>query len=150
MWTRRGTTPSVQVLQGYKNFYVYSSASPRRGDQFSLFLPEVNTEMMNLYLKEFAAEYRDERVLLIMDQAGWHRSKDLCVPPNIELLFLPPYSPELNPVERLWRHLKLKATHNILFASLDQIMDALQEALKLLDSESIRSICRCNYMCHYI
>ena len=92
-WTRRGVTPVVRVLQGYKNFYAYSCVSPATGDHFTLFLPEVNTEMMSLFLEEFSQEHQGERILMVLDQAGWHASQGLAVPANIELLYLPPRSP---------------------------------------------------------
>jgi transposase len=147
-WTRRGVTPSVCVLQGYKNFYAYSCASPESGDHFTLFLPEINSDMMSLFLKEFSKEHLAEHVLIILDQAGWHISKNLIIPENIELFCLPPYSPELNPVERLWRHLKAAATHNILHRTLDELMSSLQEAIQNLSTEKIRSLCHCGYLCH--
>jgi len=77
------------------------------GDSFSLFLPWVNTEMMNLYLAEMSVAFPDKKILLIWDQAGWHKAKSLKVPENIILKSLPPYSPELNPVEKLWQWLML-------------------------------------------
>lgn len=147
-WTRRGVTPTVPVLQGYRNFYAYSCVSPADGDHFTLFLPEVNTDMMNLFLEEFAKEHGGDRILLVLDQAGWHRSKDLLVPRCIKILYLPPYSPELNPVERLWRHLKRAATHNILHATLAEVMDALQGEIRNLTSERLRTLCNCDYMSH--
>lgn len=145
-WTRRGCTPSVRVIQGYKNFYAYSCVSPESGNHFTLFLPETNSEMMSLFLEEFSKEHQGEQVLVILDQAGWHMSKDLHIPENIELLYLPPYSPELNPVERLWRHLKAAATHNILHWTLDELMDSLQNAIQTLTKEKVLSLCRCGYL----
>ena len=147
-WTRKGVTPTVRVLQGYKNFYAYSCVSPQSGDHFTLFLPETNSEMMSLFLEEFSKEHPGEQLLVILDQAGWHSSKELKIPENIELTYLPPYSPELNPVERLWRHLKAAATHNILHATLDELMDSLQEAIQALTEEKVKSLCHCDYMCH--
>jgi len=102
-WTERGTPYTVKVQQGYQNFYVYSSVSPEDGADFSLLMPEVNTEMMNVYLRELSEAFKYSIILLIMDQAGWHKSKDLDSYDNIEIIFLPPYSPELNPIERLWK-----------------------------------------------
>ncbi len=149
-WTRRGITPIVRVIQGYKNFYAYSCVSPESGDHFTLFLPEINSDMMSLFLREFASGHTGERVVIILDQAGWHRSKELKVPENIELIHLPPYSPELNPVERLWRHLKANAIHNILHSSLEELMDSLQEAIQNLTCGKLLSLCRCEYLCHII
>ena len=146
MWTEKGRTPTVPVIQGYKNFYTYSCVCPRNGDHFSLFLPEVSTEMMNIFLQEFAEEHQGEQVLMIMDQAGWHRAKNLKVPHNIKIWYLPPYSPELNPVERLWRHLKKAAIHNILLLTLDQVIDAVQREIRALTNEKIQSTCRCDYL----
>jgi transposase len=105
LWSEKGKSCEVKVKQGYKNFYVYTSVDIRNGESFSLLLPEVNTKMMNLYLEELSKEYKDKKILLIMDQAGWHKSKKLKVPENIEIEYQPPYSPELNPVERLWKRL---------------------------------------------
>jgi len=146
-WTLRGATPSVRVIQGYKNFYAYSCASPESGDQFTLFLPEVNSVMMSLFLEEFSKEHQGEHVLVVLDQAGWHLSKKLRIPKNIELFYLPPYSPELNPVERFWRHLKAAATHNILHWTLDELTDSLQNAIQTLTTEKVRTLCHCDYLC---
>jgi transposase len=57
---------------------------------------------MNVFLSELALSFANKQILLVLDGAGWHRSRELVVPGNIELFFLPPYSPELNPVENLW------------------------------------------------
>ena len=68
-------------------------------------LPYVNTELFSRVLVDFAREFqlnRNKRVLLVLDQAGWHISKDLELPEGLDLYFLPPYSPELQPSERLW------------------------------------------------
>ncbi len=65
-----------------------------------------------------------------MDKAGWHRSKDLEIPSNMILEFLPPYSPELNPVEIFWKILRGKFFHNVFFSSLEAVEDKLEQALK--------------------
>ena len=102
MWAKKGEPLRVKVKQGFKNFYGYTSVSPINGESFSLLLPGVNSELMSLYLKELSKTYKDQEILLIMDQAGWHKSKELQIDARIKILFLPPYSPELNPVEKLW------------------------------------------------
>ncbi len=96
-----GKPLQVKVKQAYQNFYVYSSVEPKIDENFSLFLPWVNTEMMNLYLEQMNQVYEIEEIVVIMDQAGWHKSKDLVVLDNIDIIYLPPCSPELNPIERL-------------------------------------------------
>ncbi|MFH1540011.1 MAG: transposase [bacterium] len=102
----RGPFPG-SIPPGYKNFYIYSGASPHTGKSFHWLLPWVNTEMMTFYLEKFSLEYSSEKVLLIMDQAGWHDSHHLKRPCNVSVEFLPPYSPELNPVEKLWQWLRM-------------------------------------------
>ena len=81
-----------------------------------------------------------------MDGAGWHRSKDLKIPKNLEIFLLPPYSPELNPVERFWLHMKKSILNNKLYDSLSQIEDEIEKFLANIDSSSIASICKVNYL----
>ena len=117
LWAKKGGTAKLEisVKQGYKSTYIYSAVSPKTGESFTLILPYVNTEVMNIYLSMFSEANPDKTILMIMDQAGWHRSKDLIIPLNIKILYLPPYSPELDPVERLWKWLRAEVTHNRLF-----------------------------------
>lgn len=79
---------------------------------------------------------------MVMDCAGWHRSKSLKIPPNMRLCFLPPYSPELNPVEHIWDELKEKGFHNRVFSSLDSLENHLVDKLGQLENtpEITRSI----------
>jgi transposase len=145
-WSLKGSKCEVKIKQGYKNFYVYSSLCPESGEIFSLYLPRVNTKMMNIYLEELSNYFSREKLILIMDCAGWHKSKDLKVPDNIEIEYLPPYSPELNPVERLWKWLKNNTIHNRIFEKLEDIMASLTDELKALTREKIMSLCRCSYL----
>jgi len=148
-WARTGVRASVPVNPNYQNFYVYSGVSPLTGDSFSLFLPWVNTEMMNLYLSEMSAAFPDKKIMLIWDQAGWHKSKSLKVPENISLKSLPPYSPELNPVEKLWQWLKKHVCRNRLFEVMDDLMNILAETLTSLTPSRLKELCQCSYLLHY-
>ena len=87
---------------------------------------------MNIYLGELSEAFNDCNIMLIMDQAGWHKSQRLQVPDNIQIKFLPPYSPELNPVERLWNWLKKHVCRNRLFECEETLMDVLAENLRFL------------------
>uniref|UniRef100_UPI00187264F1 transposase n=1 Tax=Acidithiobacillus thiooxidans TaxID=930 RepID=UPI00187264F1 len=86
----------------------YAAVSPQDGRMDSLVLPEVSSKCMQIFLNEVAQRYPDENILMIMDGAGWHKSHHLQLPENLRLLFLPPYSPELNPQEHLWDELREK------------------------------------------
>jgi transposase len=146
VWAKRGEPVNVKVQQGYKSFYSYSCVSPHSGESFSLLLPEVNTDMMNIYLDEFSKEYSNKDILVILDQAGWHKAKDLKVPQNTVLMFLPPYSPELNPVEKLWHWLRKEVTHNSLFKTLEELMDGLEKEFRKLTPQKFAQLCHCSYL----
>jgi len=145
-WALKGVKPFSKVKPGYKNFYVYSSVSSHTGEAFSLILPWVNTEMMNKYLTEFGKYYSKKKLFVILDQAGWHKAKDLEVPQNIKLIYLPPYSPELNPVERLWLWLRRHVCKNRIFDSVELLMDELSFVLQNMTKAKISTLCKCNYL----
>jgi putative transposase len=147
-WALKGKRAQTVVRPGYQNFYVYASVSPLSGDSFALFLPWVNTEMMNVYLEQLSLAYPSQAVWVILDQAGWHQSKGLKVPAKIRLLPLPAYSPELNPVEKLWQWLRRTVCRNRSFESEGELMDRLSESLRVLSPTRLKSLCRCSYLLH--
>jgi len=119
------------------------------GEELSIWLQWVGTDMMNIYLAYLRQAIKAEKILLVLDCAGWHRSKDLVIPTGIELIYLPPYSPELNPVERLWMWLRRHVCRNRIFDALDEIEDALSAAWIRLTAELLKSLCSCSYIsCH--
>jgi len=127
------------VKLGFKNFYLYSSVS-NDGKHFTLLLPNVNTDCMNVYLKELSGKIKED-VVLIMDGAGWHKSKNLIIPKNIQIVLLPPYCPELNPVERLWRYIKDNVIRNKVFKTLLELELAVCKFVRNLSVDVIGSIC---------
>lgn len=112
---------------------------PGTDNGFALVLPYANTEAMQQFLDQFAATLdSDEHAVMVLDQAGWHGSGGLVVPPNVTLVPLPPYSPELNPVERVWLYLKERFLSHRLHADYDAIVDAACEAWNRLRAEAGR------------
>lgn len=114
--------------------YVYAFVRPSDGETFWLFLPTVSTEAFQLALDEFAAftgAGRDHQVVLVLDGAGWHTSRKLEVPEGLHLLFLPAYSPQLQPAERLWPLLH-EAIANQAFDELDDMEAALERRCRTL------------------
>ena len=93
---------------------------------------------MQIFLDEISVRYPDNRMIMVLDGAGWHRNESLIVPDNIQLLKLPPYSPELNPVEHLWDDLREKSFHNVVFNSIDALEDHLEEALRNMENDQDR------------
>jgi len=128
------------VKLGFKNFYLYSSIDSNNGKHFTILLPNVNTDCMNVYLKELSKEIKGD-FILIMDGAGWHKSKNLIIPKNIQIILLPPYCPELNPVERLWRYIKDNTIKNKVFETLLELELAVCEFVKNLSSDVVKNIC---------
>jgi len=117
--------------------FVYSLAavSPLDGELCSLVLPWVDAEAMSLFLAHTAARFPHQYCLMVLDGAGWHRALALRVPPHMQLLSLPPYSPELNPVEHLWDHLRENYLGNHVFHSLDQVVRQVCRGLKTLHQQ---------------
>jgi transposase len=101
-WWIKGERPRGLCDQRFESTYIYGAVCPATGDDFALVLPEVSTGTMGLFLDRFAATLApNTQAVLVLDRAGWHRSRRLRVPENITLVPLPAYSPELNPVERI-------------------------------------------------
>ena len=138
-WAPHGTRPVVGARLERKYIYAFSAVSPHDGVLDSLVLPWVNAETMSLFLSEVAQRHAGEFIVMVMDQAGWHIAGELAVPPNMRLLFLPPYSPELNPAEHLWESLREDCFANNVFANLDAVESALTIGLVALEADSIRT-----------
>jgi len=109
-------------------------------------MPYANTEAMQHFLDLFAATLAaDEHAVMVLDRAGWHGSAALRIPANISLIPLPPYSPELNPVERLWLHLKARFLSHRLHDDYDAIVEAAVSAWNRLKAEVGRITSLCSY-----
>jgi transposase len=128
-WVKKDTVPQVARQMVREYIYAYSAIAPATGDCFSMIAPYCNTEAMNCFLTQLIKQYSRYRIVLLLDKAGWHISRNIHLPENILLMHLPPYSPELNPVELLWREIRRKYFHNKIFKSLDEVEDTLSTAL---------------------
>ena len=105
VWVFNGHRPTVVVQHRYQWLYIYAFVHPASGQTQWLLLPTVNAEIFTLALQHFAQAVgasKQKQIVLVLDRAGWHTSKALIVPEGLHLLFLPPYSPELQPAEHLW------------------------------------------------
>ena len=138
----------VDYKLGYKNFYMYSAVAPLSGNNFSLIMPNADTINFNVYLKELSCYLKKlgKKALLVMDGAGWHKSKELSVPDNIEFIFQPAYSPELNPIEKLWQYIKRHTIKNKTFKTLKKIEDELCKFVSKITLDEYRSVCNTGYI----
>jgi DDE superfamily endonuclease len=107
VWARRGTRPRAPRDRRYAWAYLFGAVCPERAVGAGLVLPSANTEAMSLHLQEISRQVTPgAHAVLVLDGAGWHGAAALVVPHNLTLLPLPPYSPELNPIENVWQHLR--------------------------------------------
>jgi len=147
-WCKKGVIPKVtqQLVREYT--YVFSAVCPETGELCSIIMPYADSQSMNIFLNTLSEQQQDERIILCMDRAGWHTTKQLITPKNIILWFLPPYSPELNPVELIWRELRAKYFNNKTFNSLNDLEDHLVFALNdfAKDRESVKKLSKINYL----
>jgi len=162
-WAPPAQRPSVpcQHIRQYKT--VYGAVCPESGDAFYQVLDGNNKENMSCFLKNLSERFPDQIILLVLDNAGWHmtqqensrrRSKNkkakslfktpekLIVPANIRLTHIPPRTPELNPIEIVWREIRSRGFKNILFKSIQAVVDKLHEVVAGMPSYDIISITR--------
>ncbi len=136
LWARRGTRPRAVRDTRYQWTYLFGAVCPGRGATAGLVLPYANTEAMTLHLAEIArAVTPGAHAVLVLDGAGWHGGKDLIVPDNVTLLPLPPYAPELNPVENVWQYLRGNWLSNQVFDTYEDIIHAGCDAWRKLIAE---------------
>ena len=142
-WWLRGERPLGLCDRRFKSAYIFAAICPETGEDFALVMPKVNTKAMNRFLKDSSTSRGpDVHVMLVMDQAGWHGAKDLVMPSNITPVPLPPYSPELNPVERVWLFLRERFLSHRMLLDYDAVVDACCQAWTAMtaDQSRIRSL----------
>lgn len=143
VWALKGRRPGVTVQHRYQWLYLYGFVRPHSGETFWLLMPQVNTSAYSRALQEFAASVgcgRDKQIVLVEDNAGWHTSQKVVVPEGLHRERLPPYSPELQPAERLWP-LTNEALVNQHFADLTTLSEVQAERCRTIQHlrEQIRS-----------
>jgi transposase len=128
----RPDVPS-QIVREYT--FAYVAVSPHDGVMDSLILPEVSEQAMSIFLREVSERHPEEFILMVMDGAGWHKAKALSVPENMALIFLPPYSPQLNPVEHIWDSIRENDFRNEVFNSIEGVEEQLMRSLAALETD---------------
>ena len=137
VWAERGKAPTVPVQHRYQWLYLYAFACPQTGEGQYWLLPTVNTEVFQTVLDRFATSTKagqEREIILVLDGAGWHTTPLLRCPDGVTLVFLPPYSPELQPAERLWQltDAPLKNRH---FETLVHLQDTLAAQCRWLEKQ---------------
>ncbi len=137
--TARGVKPIVPYQHRFQNFYLYGAYAPGNGDHFTLEMPYCNADGFQCWMDAFAEHHPQEFKVVILDNGAFHKAASLDVPANIALSFLPPYSPELNPAEQIWDHIKDQLGNRI-FESLETLSDRVTEIVSNLTTEIVKSI----------
>lgn len=151
VWAPTGSRPTAVKQTRYEWLYLFAAVAPATGASVALQAPSANTETMNVFLRMLSKELGPkDHAVLIMDGAGWHKARRLVVPENVTILYLPPYSPELNPVERLWAYLRSHYLANRAYDDYQHLLNAGAEAWQQLTPELLRSVCACPYLEHVI
>ena len=139
-WCEKGVRPSVPCHHIREYYYAYGAVEPLTGDSFFLVLPRCNSACMSIFLRELSGKYPNEILLLCCDGAAWHKSGALDLPENIELFYIPPYTPEMNPIEQIWKEIRKCGFRNEVFATLNKVMDRLCDTICSLTNQTISSI----------
>ncbi len=139
-WFKTGEKAKMPVKLDFENFYFYSAVNPKTGTDFSLKSPTANTACMSAFLEHFATSIVDEKIVLIMDGASWHRSRLLKVLKNIEF-YCYRHIREFNLVEGLWLYVKQNTIKNKVFNTIVELKDMICEFMKNLNIEVAKNVC---------
>lgn len=149
VWAERGGRPRAVRQTEYQWAYVFGAVDPVSGKSSALISPTVNTKLMSAHLKMICEEAgKDTHVVLVLDGAGWHKANALVVPKNMTLLFLPPYSPELMPMERVWAWMRQHDLSNRVFVDAAEIDRACATSWNKLTPERLMSITATKWLTH--
>ena len=143
--TAKGVKPVCPFQQVFQSLYLFGAYSPFTGDHFELELPYCNTDSFQLFLDEFSKTDLEEFKLILLDNGAFHKATRLILPDNIALIFIPPYSPELNPAEKIWWRMK-RAFTGKLHKSLNAVSEFIKDQVKILTNEIVEKTCKFEYI----
>lgn len=138
-WSQTGSRPTAPIDTRYGNTYLFGAFCPARDTGVALVLSKANTDMMQLHLNEISSQLpQNVHAAMLVDGAGWHDTPKLNVPENITLIKIPPYSPELNPAEKVWQYLKDNFLSHQIWQTVSDIVDATCDAWNRLIADTGR------------
>jgi len=137
--TASGIKPVIPYQHKFSTTYLYGSYSPINGDSFVWEIDGVNSIIFEEYLQHFSKHKPEEFKIVIIDNAGFHSTKNIEIPENVHLLRIPPYTPELNPCEQIWQYIKTRYK-NQLFKTMEDLKEWLYKTVNSMETEIIKSI----------
>lgn len=146
IWAPKGSRPRAPRQTEYRFVYLFGAVCPATGETNAWLMPMANTETMNVQLRTLSAQLpADRHAVLVLDQAGWHGGGALQIPDNLSLLPLPPRSPELNPVEAVWRYLRQQHLSNRVYPDQASLDDAVADAWNQFANQPADVVHLCNF-----
>ena len=139
-WCFPGLRPTVPCRHVREYRYVYGAVEPLTGESCFLVLPYSNTICMNLFLQALSRQFPEDRIVLLCDGASWHTSNGLVIPENIRLIYLPPATPEMNPIEQIWKEIRKRGFRNESFPTLGKVVERLCNIICSMTHATIQSI----------
>jgi len=147
--TAKGIKPIQTVNPRYESYYLYGAVDPRTGEHLFLEMPNLDSACFEVFIEQLSITSPDDYNVVILANARFHKTCDLVIPDNVGLLFLPPYAPELNPIERLWQDIKKDVAFQ-LYPTLSALKHTVADSLKKLSTSHVASITRFPYLIHAI
>ena len=139
MWAKRGTRPRAPRDQRRTWAYILGAVCPARCATSALVLPRLDARTVSLHLEDIGRQVAPgAHAVLVLDGAGFHIAGSLKIPENISLLKLPPYSPELNPIENIWEYLRGNILSNVVFDDYDHVVSACCDAWNFFANDPAR------------
>jgi transposase len=147
IWSKTNLDNTYINQNGFLNAWIFGAINPITGDKYGLILPRLDAENMQIFLDLFAEKIADDKhVVIILDGSKAHRNGIINVSEKITLYFLPPYSPELNPIERLWQFIKKKYLSFKIYDNLDEIYERGSYSWNKITPKIVKSVCKCDYI----
>jgi transposase len=144
--TAKGVKPVCPYQHKFEYSYLFGAFSVINGSHFLLEFPFCNTHTFQLFLDEFSIQNPTELKLMVLDNGAFHKSKGLVIPENIILIFLPPYSPELNPAEKVWWVMKRELV-NKTFITMEKLQDQITTLVhQKINVDSVKNLCSYQYL----
>ncbi|MFT6207587.1 MAG: transposase [Colwellia sp.] len=144
LWAEKGSRPRAVRQQQFQNAHIYGAVCPATGQTEAIISPILSMEMMKIHLQQIAdATPEGRHAVVIMDCASWHADKVAEDIEKITIIHLPPYSPELNPVEQVWQWLRQRKLANSCFSGYENIVDRVSDAWNAFreDANRVKSMC---------
>jgi transposase len=147
VWAPTGSRPTLVRQCEYEWLYLWGAVDPMTGDSVAMITPTVDAGLMQTFVDGISGHVKaDEHAVLVLDNAGWHHARALNWPANVTPMYLPAYSPELNPAENLWQYLRSHQLSNRVFEDYDSMFRRVDSAWATLDPARLRSLCRCPWI----